>query len=316
MKKPDWKQFTKHRGLGLVTMLLGVGVLFAPIVMGSWIIALLGIVFLGAGLLEFIHVLRSPDRFASFAPYITGAICVLIGCILFLSPTMALFGVLITLMLALWVDGAVRVYSAFRLSGSERWWAILNGGFTIFLGALIIFLFSANLGFAAIGIVLGLWLTFEGWTMMLMPERAALTGDEVSDDPRVHPDSGLGLEPSDIVKGVQEPLLGHHDIETTYNAFFSLKFIALFFVIHLLRTDAEWSFIGFISPFAAVVGDTVVALILGLTVVFPLRLLFRKLLPPRRAGGVVSVPPSSQHWRRSDTARARTRVLASIQDAL
>ena len=145
MKQIDWKQFAKHRGLGLVTMLLGVGVLFAPIVMGAWIIALLGIVFLGAGLLEFIHVLRSPDRFASFAPYITGAICVLIGCILFVSPTMALFGVLVILMLALWADGAVRVYSALRLSGSERWWSLLNGAFTVFLGLLIILLFSANL---------------------------------------------------------------------------------------------------------------------------------------------------------------------------
>ena len=280
MKQIDWKQFAKHRGLGLVTMLLGVGVLFAPIVMGAWIIALLGIVFLGAGLLEFIHVLRSPDRFASFAPYITGAICVLIGCILFVSPTMALFGVLVILMLALWADGAVRVYSGFRLYGSERWWSLLNGAFTIFLGLLIILLFSANLGFAAIGIVLGLWLTFEGWTMMLMPERGTFTGEEGEDDPRIHPDFRLGLEPSDVIKEIQEPLLGNDEIETSYNAIFALKFIALFFVIHLLRTDAEWSFIGLISPFAAVIGDTVVALILGLTVLFPLRLLFRKLLRP------------------------------------
>ncbi len=280
MERIGWKQFARHRGLGLVTMLLGVGVLFAPIVMGSWIIALLGVVFFGAGLLEFVYALRSSDRFASFAPYVTGGICILIGCVLFLSPTMALFGVLVVLMIALWADGAVRVYSALKQTGSERWWALINGGFTIFLGVLIIFLFSANLGFAAIGIVLGLWLTFEGWSMMLRPERDLLGGEDEAPDPRVHPDPRLGLDENDVVKEIQEPLLGHHDIEASHNALFGLKFIALFFVIHLLRTSAEWSFIGFISPFAAVIGDTVVALILGLTILFPLRMLFRKLLRP------------------------------------
>ena len=42
MKKIDWKGITKHRTLGLVTMALGLGVLFAPIVVGTWIIAILG----------------------------------------------------------------------------------------------------------------------------------------------------------------------------------------------------------------------------------------------------------------------------------
>ena len=261
-------------------MLLGIGVLLAPIVMGSWIIALLGIVFLAAGLLQFFQLLRSPDRFSSFVPYITGGVFILIGLILFLSPRMALFAVLMTMMIALWVSGAAKIYSASKLMGAERWWTIINGSSVIFLGALIILLFSANVGLATIGIVLGLWLIFEGWTTMLTPDRAALDGDAPAADLREHPDHALLLEPSDVIKEFQEPLVGRDDLEAGHNALFSLKFIALFFVIHLLRTSAEWSLIGFISPFAAVIGDVVVALILGLTVLFPVRFAFRKILRP------------------------------------
>ena len=285
MRNLDWRRLTTHRGTGLVMMLLGLVVLLSPIVMGSWIIALLGIVFLAAGLLEFFQILRSPERFASFVPYVIGAVFVLIGLVLFLSPSMALFGVLVTLMIGLWISGAVKLYSAYQLTGSERWWTIVNGSFAIFLGVLIIFLFSANIGFAAIGIVLGLWLIFEGWTTTLTPDSRPLTLDTTEYDPREHPDAALGLEPNDVIKEIQEPLLGHQDVNASHNALFTLKFIALFFVIHLLRTSAEWSLIGFISPFAAVIGDIVVALILGLTILFPLRLIFRRALRPvERAG--------------------------------
>ena len=280
MKKTGWKQFAKTRGLGLVTLILGVAVTFAPIVMGSWVIALLGIVFFAVGLLQFVSVFRSPDRFSSLGPYVTGGICIVIGCILFLSPSMALFGVLVALMLALVGNGAIRVYAAFKLRGSDRWWAVLNGAFTIFLGVLLMLLSSADLGFAAIGIVLGLWLTFQGWSMMLRPERRSPSGDEGNADPNEHPDEALGLERSEFIRSIQEPLLGHQEMVASYNALFGLKFIALFFVIHLLRTSAEWSFIGIISPFAAVIGDVIVALLLGIALIFPLRLLFRKLTRP------------------------------------
>src|SRR5690606_21159572 len=236
MKKVDWKQLTKHRTLGAATMALGAGVLFAPIVIGSWIIALLGVLFFAAGLIQFLFILRAEDRFSSFIPYFSGGICVIIGLVLFLSPSMALMGVLAVLILLLFGDGIFRIYSAFKLSGSERLWTLFNGAFSFFLGFLVLFLTSAELGLATIGISLGLWLLVEGWTMVLMPERSFDLGD-VSRDPRRHPDELLGLEPADIIKEVQEPVLKHREIDASHNITYSLTFIGLFFVIHLLRTE-------------------------------------------------------------------------------
>lgn len=279
MKKIDWKQLTKHRTLGVATMALGAGVLFAPIVIGSWIIALLGVVFFAAGLIQFLFVLRSEDRFASWIPYFSGGLCVVIGVVLFLSPSMALIAVLAIFMLVLFGDGLFRFYSAFKLKGSNRIWTLFNGGFSIFLGFLVLFLTSAQLGLAAIGVTLGLWLLVEGWTMVLMPEYDRDIA-ELAHDPRLHPDELLGLEPADIIKEVQDPILKHREIETNHNILYSLTFVGLFFVIHLLRTEADWTWLGFISPFAAVVGDVFVALVLGLVMLLPLRMLWRKLTRP------------------------------------
>ena len=279
MKKIDWKGVTKHRTLGLVTVGLGLGVLFAPIVVGTWIISILGILFFAAGLIQFLFVLRSEDRFASFIPYFSGGICVVLGCILFLSPSMALVGVLVILSATFLIDGGFRFYSSFKLAGSDRWWTIANGVFTIFLGFLVWALASARLGFAAIGIVLGLWLLFEGWTMLLMPERG-LGGDDPAPEISEHPDAALGLEPGSLIRELQEPILQQRGIEASHNIVYSLTFIGLFFAIHVLRTSADWSILGLISPFAAVVGDIAVALLLGLVFLLPLRLLWRKLTRP------------------------------------
>lgn len=279
MEKIDWKRLTKHRTLGVVTMALGIGVLLAPIIVGSWIVALMGVIFFAAGLIQFVFVLRSEDRFGSVIPYFSGSICVLIGCILFASPTMALTGLLWIMMLVLFGDGLFRIYSAFKLAGPDRVWTIFNGAFGILLGFLVYFLTNARVGLAAIGVSLGLWLLVEGWTMVLMPERDRDITD-LFNDPTRHPDERLALPPSDLIRSVQEPIIQHRGIETSNNILYSFTFIILFFAIHVLRTEADWTLLGFISPFAAVVGDVIVALFLGIVVLLPFRLLWRKLSRP------------------------------------
>src|SRR4051812_30528810 len=52
MNQINWKQLTKRRGLGLVTMAFGLLVLFSPIVMGEWVISLLGLLLIAAGLFQ------------------------------------------------------------------------------------------------------------------------------------------------------------------------------------------------------------------------------------------------------------------------
>ena len=272
-------RLTTRRWLGLAIIILGVIVLLLPILIGEWVIALLGVFLIGAGLVHFIQTFRSADQTTTWFEYIAGVGSVILGLILFFSPSLVLSGVLLSLTLFFVVDGAIKVFQAFKQSGQERQWALFNGVFTILLGVLIWYLLSARIGIAAIGIVLGLRLIVEGWTMFFLPETGTLPQD-FKPDARIHPDRRLGLDASDVVGDMQSPLLQTYLLESRANIVWCLTLLLIFFAIHVFRTDAQWSFIGFISPFSAVIGDAVVALVIGLVLMLPVRLLWRKLSRP------------------------------------
>src|SRR5215207_7213883 len=165
MKRIDWKQLTKRRTLGLAVMALGLIVLFMPVFVGGWIIALLGIALVAAGLFQFVEIIRAGEQAASRLAYAAGIVTTLLGVVLFLSPNLALSGLLIAVTGFFLVDGGVKLYGAFKLTGAERWWSLFNGLFTAALGLLIWFFVTARLGLVAIGIILGLRLLVEGWTL-------------------------------------------------------------------------------------------------------------------------------------------------------
>ncbi len=279
MKRVEWKQLSRHRALGVALFAMGMIVLFMPIFVGAWIISLLGIVLIAAGLFQLYEIIRSADRAASVRNYVSGVASILLGVLLFLSPGLVLSGVVVAVSLFFFIDGVIQVFGAYKLFGPDRWWGLFNGLFTLILGLLIWYFISANLGLVAIGVVLGLKLMVSGWTMFLLPEKG-FAPEVVQRDTRQHPDKQLRLDPSDTVKEMQDALLERRSITSGQNIVWCLYFLAIFFLIHVLRTEAKWSFIGFISPFSAVIGDTVVALILAITLILPARLLWRKLTRP------------------------------------
>ena len=279
MKKIDWKQLTRRRTLGLIVMVLGVAVLFMPVVIGGWVLALIGIALLIAGLFQFVETYRSHDKNTTLVSYAAGIMTILLGVVMFLSPKLALSAVLIAVTLFLLAQGAVKIYGAYKETGHERWWNLFNGLFTILFGLLIWYFLTANLGIAALGIIVGLRLLVEGWTLVFLPEKGLET-DDFSPDPSEHPDYRLALEASETIKDIQEPVLQIFPSANSQNIVWCLTLLGIFFFIHTLRTDAKWSFIGLISPFAAVIGDAVVALLLGIVLLLPLRIFWRKLTRP------------------------------------
>jgi uncharacterized membrane protein HdeD (DUF308 family) len=175
-------------------MVLGAIVLFMPIFVGEWVIAILGVVLIAAGLLQFVEIIRSADRTRSLLSYIAGVITTLLGVVLFLTPDIALSALLIGLTLLLVVDGGARIVGAFKQTGQDRWWNLFNGIFTIALGVAIWSFIKAKLAIVAISVALGLRLMVHGWTMFFVPEKHLELTDP-KPDPRQHPDKLLRLEP-------------------------------------------------------------------------------------------------------------------------
>ncbi|MFL6467897.1 MAG: DUF308 domain-containing protein [Pyrinomonadaceae bacterium] len=281
MKKIDLKTITKRRSLGLVLMFLGLLVLFTPIFVGSWIIALLGIALLAAGAVQLINAARSAEHDDIYLQYIAGVLFIVLGLVLFLSPHIALAALVAAITIGLLIDGGSKIYVAYNLSpDSDRRWKLFNGFVTVALGFLIWFFITADLGVLAIGLVLGSRLLVEGWTMFFLPEGGFGPPESEDVDLRFHPDEKLGLEPNDLVRDMRQKLSAGEAAEAADNLVYCIKILLVFFVIHLLRTDAQWSFIGLISPFSAVLGDAFMAVIIGVVLILPVWVLIRKLTRP------------------------------------
>src|SRR5215510_3187118 len=257
MEHINWKKLMKRRGLGLVTMTLGLLVLFSPILMGEWVIGLLGLLLIAAGLFQLVQTLRSPDEITSWLSYMGGVVTILLGLLVFLLPDLVLSGVLIVVMLVFVAEGVAKIVAALKQKGTERRWNLANGIVTILLGLILIRLLVGKLGVVAISVVLGLRLLVEGWRMFLLPEKG-LRPKDFQEDYRQHPDRRLRLEPSDRVKEMQDELLLSAATVNRQNLVWCLMLLVIFLAIHVLRLDSQWSFIGFISPFTALLGDVVV----------------------------------------------------------
>jgi uncharacterized membrane protein HdeD (DUF308 family) len=279
MEHIDWKQLTKRRALGLITMALGLLVLFSPIVMGAWIISLLGLALIAAGLFQMVQTLRAATETTSWLSYISGVVTILLGLLLFVAPDLVLSGLLVIVMIVFVIDGVTKIIGALKQSGTERRWNLANGIFTILLGVILMRLLVGKLGIAAIGVILGLRLLVEGWRMFLLPEKG-LRPKDFKEDTRLHPDRRLRLEPSDRIKEMQDGLLLTAPTVNSQTIVWCLMLLVIFFVIHIMRLDSQWSFIGFISPFTALIGDMVVAILLAVLLALPLRLFWRKVSRP------------------------------------
>ncbi len=181
MKQIEWKNFIQRRALGFSLIVLGAVVTFAPVFFGGWIIALLGIALVVAGLLQFVETFRSDDIDKSILSYGAGVVTTLLGGVLFLSPNLAVAGLRFAVTLFFIGDGAFKLFTAYKQTGQERWWGGFNGLFTIALGCFIWFFISAEFGILAIGVILGLRLIVEGWTMVFLPEKGFETPNFVPD---------------------------------------------------------------------------------------------------------------------------------------
>jgi uncharacterized membrane protein HdeD (DUF308 family) len=305
MEKISSKNMTLRRVLGLAVIGLGVIVVFSPVLFGEWVISLLGAVLVAAGLIQFVQTIRTADETSSALSYVTSVLLILLGLILFVSPEVALVAILIVVTSFLLIDGGIKLYGAYLESGSDRWWGLFNGLFSIGLALLVWFFVSVNLGMIAIGIVLGLKLIVQGWTMFFLPEKDPGT-EPAEIDPRKHPDERLKLKPSDTVAELQNQVLQGEPTVSGQDIIWCLTILGIFFIIHAVRTNFKWSLIALISPFTAVIGDAVMALILGIVVILPFRLLWRWLTRP---GERVA-------WHRFERLREKSEEATLIERAL
>ncbi len=271
------------RAYGALLLVFGLIAILTPFSAGGWAISVLGLILLLAGVVEVIQGLRTQSPSSTSTTYLAGVLMILGGLLLFARPVMVIGGLLAILALIMAADGVTKIVSAFKNKlGNARWWAIFNGIVNLLLG-LLIWWQGASTGAVVLGIGLGIYIMSNGWTALFAPDDGVEDVD-VARATNEHPDERLGLPPHAEFGRLRAAAVEREAAALPIDTFWIIVLILVFFAIHAGRLQADWTWLGLISPLVAVIGDVLSALLVAV-LLLPGWLSWRRLTRPieRRA---------------------------------
>ena len=151
--------------LGILTVILGVLAMMAPMMAGITIALMVGILLIAAGIARTIFAFKCKSWGKGILVFLLGLLTLLVGFYMVARPGMAL--VTLTLFLAAYfvVDGIFEIIEAFDLKPIKGWgWMLFGGIVSILLGIMIWRQWPMS-GAWAIGILVGIKLMFAGFAM-------------------------------------------------------------------------------------------------------------------------------------------------------
>lgn len=151
---------------GIVTIVLGILAMAAPMVAGMSIALLVGFLVLVAGIVRMLWAFQAVSLGKGLLVFAIGLLTLLCGVAMVTDPLLATG--LLTIFLAAYflVDGAFEIAAAFQLRPAPGWgWMLFGGVLSVLLGLMIWQQFPLS-GAWAIGVLLGIKLLFVGMIMV------------------------------------------------------------------------------------------------------------------------------------------------------
>lgn len=275
----NWSQFKRSRQglLGIGTILAGIFVLSSPLFLSKAILGGLGILLLILGVFSFFTSLRGTFGAEVQSSYLQSIVTMLLGMLLLLSPNLVLSGIIVLMSLFYIIEGGTKLYAGLRGTTNQRFGDFYNGIFNILLGIAIWYFVSSDLGLVVVIYFIGLRLLAQGWRL-LMVAQADLPKTRADWDFRQHIDPALKVKPNQMLERIQRERFDRHLITQNATIAWSVTFLLIFFFIHMVRTGGNWSILGVITPFSAVLGDILVAFLVALLIILPTRLFWQWVL--------------------------------------
>lgn len=154
--------------LGIATMVIGVLILLAPLVVGMSIIYLLGVLVFVAGAIRFYWAFQAVGWEHRGMMFLVAALTLLCGIVMLTSPVFTAGLVTILLVIYLLLDGLFEITAALRMRPQQGWvWLMFGGVISILLGVLLWHQFPLS-GAWAIGVLLGIKLLMVGIVMITL----------------------------------------------------------------------------------------------------------------------------------------------------
>jgi len=281
---------------GILLIVLGAIAMIAPLVSPVWGVPAVGVAIFLSGIVELADAWYSDS---SRTHYSSGIFSVLAGALISFQSAFAFSGLMVATSIVLLLDGGTNVVRAIRgRSDGSPLWDFLNGAANVLL-ALIVWWLRDTIGVLGFGFFLGLRMAASGWQTLTV--RSPDGSDDFDAPEDVHPNRALGLPPHPIIGFIHRESVAHARSRTPADFYWSVIFVVVFFAIHVGRLDAEWTWLGMLTPAAATVGDVVAALVLSLVVLLPLEMLWHRASRPieRAAWDRMlhdPTPESDQQW--------------------
>ncbi len=281
---------------GILLVVLGAIATIAPLWSAVWGVPAVGVAIFLSGIVELADAWYSDS---SRTHYSSGIFSVLAGALISFQSAFAFSGLMVATSIVLLLDGGTNVVRAIRgRSDGSRLWDFVNGAANILL-ALIVWWLRDTIGVLGFGFFLGLRMAASGWQTLAV--RSPGDGDDLTRPEDEHPNRALGLPLHPIIGFIHREAVAHAGSRTPADFYWSVVFVVVFFAIHVGRLDAEWTWLGMLTPAAATLGDIVAALVLSIVVLVPLEVLWHRVSRPiERAAWHRMLhdraPQSAQRW--------------------
>ncbi len=262
--------------IGPLLLVLGAIAVIAPIVSPVWGLVIVGLALVVAGGAEIVHAHRSGAR--SIAAFRTGVFTLVAGIVVSFESNFVFSGLMAVTAVVIGLDGALTAGRTLRWPPRRgRFWGLFNGLANIAL-ALLVWVSRDQGGPLVFGLLMAARIAAAGWAAVFAPlSRGADESDAIHDQ---HPDSALGLEPNPVIGFLHRQAIEGAEVREPIEAYWSVMLVITFLAIHIGRLEAEWTWLGMISPAVATAGDVILSMVLTLVVLLPLERLWRTVTRP------------------------------------
>ena len=153
--------------LGILTIVLGVVMIAAPLVSTMTSVWLLGALLFVGGVFQFVGAFWARRWSGFILGLLTGVLYVAVGALIFIDPVDAAAGLTLLIAAFLIVGGIFRIVAAVAIRFEHWVWPLVSGVLALVLGVLIWRQWPSS-SFWVIGLFLGLEILFSGWTWVML----------------------------------------------------------------------------------------------------------------------------------------------------
>ena len=154
--------------LGIMTLLLGVLAIAAPMVSGLAVSMVVAFILIAAGICQAIFAFRAETFGKGVSALLFGGFSIIAGGVMLARPLFGLASLTMVLVAYFLFDGINQIAAAFRLRPAPGWgWMAFSGALAILLAVLIWREWPLS-GAWAIGVLVGIRLIMSGWAIIFL----------------------------------------------------------------------------------------------------------------------------------------------------